>query len=115
MESEDDIDLLIPDLPSPTSGRTARLELGDGTYADENPMPGPGGGIRMGIVSVEAVSTCSNAPTGGPWNRVVGDWWLRLDVYFLPIWFGVIPLVQDRSFDEQFGDRRERMGCVIRV
>ena len=59
MESEDDVGLLIPDLLSPTSGRTA----------DENPMPSPpspGGGIGMGIVSVEAgVSTRGNAPTGG--------------------------------------------------
>ena len=49
------------------SGKTAGPELGDGAYADKNAIPEPGGGIGIGIVSVEAgVSTHSNAPTGGP-------------------------------------------------
>ena len=68
MESEVDVGLLIPGLPNPgTSGRMARPEVGDGAYADENPMPGRGGGIGIRTVSVEAgVSTRGKAPTGGP-------------------------------------------------
>ena len=34
---------------------------------------------------------------------MAGDWWLRLDEYFLPIWFGMVPPVQNRSVDERFG------------
>ena len=36
---------------------------------------------------------------------MVADWCLVLDVYSLPIWFGVVPPVQeaDRIVDEQIG------------